>query len=122
MAAPLQHRQQRLGDHAFDPKVVETDEEFFVDSVGISGLGPDPVTVPHDAPPGNYRVCTGNAGDNVCAPSPWSQASRHSRRVTVVTTTGPPARGPEPPFPPNRYPELPRRPKDPGPARRHNIL
>lgn len=34
--------------------------------LGVEGLGPDRVVIPEDATPGNYRICTGNADENVC--------------------------------------------------------
>lgn len=40
---------------------------FAVEDVGIGGPGPDTVVIPHDAEPGEYRICTGNMRDNVCA-------------------------------------------------------
>ncbi len=36
--------------------------------IGISGPGPDVVFVPADVADGEYRVCTGNARPNICAP------------------------------------------------------
>ncbi|QBI21658.1 hypothetical protein ER308_20195 [Egibacter rhizosphaerae] len=51
------------------PLVVEAGTEGFgIDDIGIVGPGPDPLPIPDDAPAGDYRVCTGNAGENVCAP------------------------------------------------------
>jgi hypothetical protein len=38
------------------------------DDVGIDGPGPDRVALPEDLRPGEYRICTGNAGQNFCAP------------------------------------------------------
>jgi hypothetical protein len=39
-----------------------------VPAVGIGGAGPDRVQVPPDVQPGEYRICTANAGENFCAP------------------------------------------------------
>lgn len=36
--------------------------------VGVGGPGPDHVSLPRDVPPGEYRVCTANAGDEFCSP------------------------------------------------------
>lgn len=36
--------------------------------VGVGGPGPDRVAIPDDVPPGRYRVCTANAGNDFCAP------------------------------------------------------
>jgi hypothetical protein len=35
--------------------------------IGITGPGPDIVAIPDVAEPGDYRICTGNAGENFCA-------------------------------------------------------
>lgn len=43
-------------------------EGFGSIDVGIGGPGPDRVALPGDIPPGEYRVCTANAGDEFCAP------------------------------------------------------
>jgi len=36
--------------------------------IGVGGAGPDRVPIPETAEPGDYRICTGNAGDEFCAP------------------------------------------------------
>jgi hypothetical protein len=41
-------------------------EGVAVDDIGIGGTGPDRLVIPNDASPGSYRICTGNAVDNVC--------------------------------------------------------
>ncbi len=38
-----------------------------IPGIGVEGLGPDRVVIPEDATPGAYRICTGNADENVCA-------------------------------------------------------
>ncbi|MEO6295254.1 MAG: hypothetical protein ABIP01_04885 [Candidatus Limnocylindria bacterium] len=43
-------------------------EDLGVGDIGIGGSGPDRVVIPEVADPGNYRLCTGNAGENFCAP------------------------------------------------------
>lgn len=43
-------------------------EPVAVDDIGVGGPGPDRVPIPETATPGEYRICTGNAGDNFCAP------------------------------------------------------
>jgi hypothetical protein len=42
------------------------DESVAIPDIGIAGVGPDRVIIPEEAPPGDYRICTGNAADNVC--------------------------------------------------------
>lgn len=42
--------------------------EVEVEDIGIGGPGPDVVLVPEVAPPGQYRICTGNMRDNICSP------------------------------------------------------
>jgi hypothetical protein len=39
-----------------------------VDDIGVGGPGPDHVLIPDEAQPGNYRICTANAAEDVCAP------------------------------------------------------
>ncbi|MEO5985590.1 MAG: hypothetical protein ABIW50_03140 [Candidatus Limnocylindria bacterium] len=39
-----------------------------VEDIGVGGPGPDRVPIPDTADAGDYRICTGNAGDNFCAP------------------------------------------------------
>lgn len=39
-----------------------------VEDIGVGGTGPDRVPIPETAVPGDYRICTGNAGENFCAP------------------------------------------------------
>ncbi len=41
--------------------------DFAVEDIGFSGPGPDMLSIPAEAPPGDYRVCTGNARPNICA-------------------------------------------------------
>lgn len=43
-------------------------EGYGVEDVGVGGPGPDRVRLPDDASPGDYRVCTANAGEDFCAP------------------------------------------------------
>lgn len=43
------------------------DERAMVEMVGIGGEGPDNVPVPDGLPPGEYRICTANALENLCA-------------------------------------------------------
>lgn len=38
-----------------------------VPDIGVLGPGPDRIEIPPPAEPGEYRLCTGNAGTNVCA-------------------------------------------------------
>jgi len=41
-------------------------EGFAVEDIGVGGIGPDHVVIPDTAAPGTWRICTGNAGENVC--------------------------------------------------------
>jgi hypothetical protein len=43
-------------------------EGYSVHDVGVRGPGPDHVRLPDDVPPGDYRICTANAGEDFCAP------------------------------------------------------
>lgn len=38
-----------------------------VEDIGVGGVGPDNVPIPEVAEPGDYRICTGNAGADFCA-------------------------------------------------------
>jgi hypothetical protein len=42
------------------------DESVAIPDIGAAGVGPDRVVIPDEAPPGTYRICTGNARQNVC--------------------------------------------------------
>lgn len=42
-------------------------DRYPVPDIGVMGPGPDLVTIPDSAEPGDYRLCTSNAGDNFCA-------------------------------------------------------
>jgi hypothetical protein len=42
------------------------DEGFAVPDIGVGGPGPDRVVIPEVAEPGTWRICTGNAGQNIC--------------------------------------------------------
>jgi hypothetical protein len=42
------------------------DDSIAVAAVGIEGPGPDRVPIPEPLDPGDYRICTANAGENVC--------------------------------------------------------
>ncbi len=44
------------------------DENAVVDAIGVGGTGPDRVLIPEVTEPGDYRICTANAGDNICTP------------------------------------------------------
>ena len=41
---------------------------FYIEDIGFSGGEPDVLLIPAEAPPGDYRVCTGNSRPNICAP------------------------------------------------------
>lgn len=43
-------------------------EGYGVEDVGVGGPGPDHVRLPDDVAPGDYRICTANAGEEFCAP------------------------------------------------------
>ena len=38
-----------------------------VEDIGVGGIGPDNVPIPEVAEPGDYRICTANAGADFCA-------------------------------------------------------
>ena len=42
------------------------DENVAVEAVGIGGRGPDRVMIPEVTEPGGHRICTANAGQNIC--------------------------------------------------------
>lgn len=52
------------------PQVVRVGDDGWegFEDIGINDASPDPVPLPADTPAGNYRICTGNAGENVCTP------------------------------------------------------
>ena len=54
-----------LGDG--EPSWVPADGDLAVPDIGATGVGPDPLLIPEKAMPGSYRICTGNATENVCA-------------------------------------------------------
>jgi hypothetical protein len=75
------HLDQRVGDewvtrywltsdgNGGRPVTVPVDTEGYGTSdVGVGGRGPDHVVLPTDVVPGDYRICTANAGDEFCAP------------------------------------------------------
>jgi hypothetical protein len=43
-------------------------DDLMVEMVGIGGPGPDHVPIPDVLEPGDYRICTANALENMCAP------------------------------------------------------
>lgn len=45
---------------------VPGDEDIAIPDIGIVGPGPDRVVIPEPATPGAWRICTGNAAENVC--------------------------------------------------------
>lgn len=51
-----------------DPSWQHAEEGVAVDDIGIGGEGPDRVVIPEPAARGDYRICTGNAVENVCVP------------------------------------------------------
>ncbi len=52
-----------------DPRWSRADgEDLLVELVGIAGPGPDRVPIPESLPPGDYRICTANAVENLCVP------------------------------------------------------
>ena len=44
------------------------EDALVVPDIGVGGPGPDRVPIPEVAQPGEYRICTGNAGVNFCTP------------------------------------------------------
>ena len=51
-----------------EPSWFSSDEDVAVEAIGISGEGPDHRLIPDAAERGAYRLCTANAGEDVCAP------------------------------------------------------
>jgi len=51
-----------------EPTWFEAGEDPIVGAVGVDGPGPDRIPIPDVVPPGDYRICTANAGDNICTP------------------------------------------------------
>jgi hypothetical protein len=45
---------------------VPGDEDVAIPDIGVVGPGPDRVRIPEVAAPGSWRICTGNAGENIC--------------------------------------------------------
>ena len=43
------------------------DQSVAFPDIGVMGPGPDRVPIPETAEPGDYRICTGNAGEEFCA-------------------------------------------------------
>ncbi|MGQ0608815.1 MAG: hypothetical protein ACT4OQ_10190 [Chloroflexota bacterium] len=39
-----------------------------VPTIGVGGPGPDRMSIPETVEVGEYRICTGNAGENFCTP------------------------------------------------------
>jgi hypothetical protein len=50
------------------PSWAAVDEPSSGMDIGVEGPGPDRVVIPGKARPGQYRICTANAGQNFCAP------------------------------------------------------
>jgi hypothetical protein len=44
------------------------DMDAAVEAVGVGGTGPDHIAIPDIIEPGPYRICTANAGTNICVP------------------------------------------------------
>jgi hypothetical protein len=44
------------------------DADIGFPDIGVMGPGPDRVPIPESAEPGEWRICTGNAGDEFCTP------------------------------------------------------
>jgi hypothetical protein len=51
-----------------EPRWHDADAGISVEDIGIGGIGPDRIVIPEPAEPGAYRICTGNAAENVCVP------------------------------------------------------
>ena len=70
IADDWQRRAMLLSDaNGGDPRWSRADaEDLMVEMVGIAGEGPDRVPIPDDLPPGDYRICTANAVENLCVP------------------------------------------------------
>jgi hypothetical protein len=65
-----QRRAMLLSDaNGGDPRWSRADaDDLLVEMVGIAGPGPDRVPIPEGLPPGDYRICTANAVENLCVP------------------------------------------------------
>lgn len=59
------------------------------DDLGVGGPGPDRVVIPETAEPGQYRICTANAGDEFCTPMRVADAA--TLEGTDTGTFGAPA-------------------------------
>jgi hypothetical protein len=51
-----------------EPLWFPSGQDVAVEAIGVAGQGPDHLLIPDVAEPGTYRVCTANAGQDVCAP------------------------------------------------------
>lgn len=51
-----------------EPRWFPAGEEPIVPAVGVVGPGPDRVPIPDVLAPGEYRICTANAVQNICTP------------------------------------------------------
>lgn len=40
--------------------------DLAIEDIGVGGVGPDRVVSPEVAAPGGWRICTGNAAQNIC--------------------------------------------------------
>jgi hypothetical protein len=51
-----------------DPESYKAESmDLEIPDIGIGGAGSDVILIPGEAPPGDYRVCTGNSRPNICA-------------------------------------------------------
>lgn len=51
-----------------EPLWFPSGQDVAVEAIGVAGPGPDHLLIPDVAEPGTYRVCTANAGEDICAP------------------------------------------------------
>jgi hypothetical protein len=75
---------------SYEPQWYGAGESPGHDDIGISGPGPDRVPVPDVAAPGDYLVCTANAGADFCAPltiSPRSSQTAEPPGAEAFTGT-----------------------------------
>jgi hypothetical protein len=54
-------------DHSDSIRWAPVGEDYSWIDLPVGGPGPDRIVIPDTAEPGEYRVCTGNAGTNFCA-------------------------------------------------------
>jgi hypothetical protein len=54
------------GEGAIPSRWFVAGDDVAIEDIGVVGRGPDRVLIPDIAPTGSWRLCTGNAAENVC--------------------------------------------------------